>query len=89
MIKSIKLVIILSLNLVIGALPSKIIYFMLLFTDSFIFNLMATITNILIFISYGNNVFINIFFNDGFYDQFLKIIGKNKSKKNNNNTKIN
>lgn len=78
-IKSTKLVIVFCLNVIIGNLPSKlafIAYYSKLNTNSY--NLFVTMSNIMLFISHGNIFFINILFNDQFYDKFLMLFKLHK-----------
>ena len=59
------------------------------FMNSYSYNLLLTITNILLFISHGNVLIINFYFNDEFYDQFLVLIRRSRiddaDTKNSNN----
>ncbi len=73
-----KLVLIVSLNLIIGNMPSKLMFIAYYLMDSYTYNLLLTITNVLLFISHGNILFINYYFNDQFRNQFLVLIGKSK-----------
>ena len=59
------------------------------FMNSYSYNLLLTITNILLLISHGNVLIINFYFNDQFYDQFLVLIRRSRiddaDTKNSNN----
>ena len=59
------------------------------FMNSYSYNLLLTITNILLLISHGNVLIINFYFNDQFYDKFLVLIRRSRiddaDTKNSNN----
>ena len=67
------------MNCIIGYFPNKIGLIMFYCLDVNSYNLYISITNGLIWFSHGNIFFINLFYNDEFYDTFLNLIpGKRK-----------